>query len=463
VIGALLAAALASQACASDVLPTVRPNQGAEVTPATTNPFSEGSFPGLIASSAGGSLWFPISRFQIVGPQITMWIGRVAPDGRLTELAPPVPLPATPPQRPGLGIATGPGGNEWYVAEGKLVGISDSGKKTTEIPLGLAGEEVRALVAGPDGNLWLAIEADTGDDSIMRVSPAGAIAKFKIPTRFAGPAAIAVGPDGNLWFTEARASRIGRVTANGAITEFVLPTPNNFPTGVTAGPGGTVWFTEQTGVGRITTDNPAITEFATNFATGGFRAEQITAGPDGRLWFTAGQGVIGHITPSGRVGVFVLPEAYAEPISITAAGSALWFGDIGNPPCEGGGGTCMAGLPYEHGSVRKIDPGPLAVEVAHINPHHGFRRARASLACVGGNADEACDGRILLRHRRVVASRSFSIAGDTTKTIDLRLSWQAQRFLRRSPRHRLRAALYVTVENGASWSRGAVIQPRKTG
>ena len=61
------------------------------------------------------------------------------------------------------------------------------------------------------------------------------------------------GPDGNLWFTEDAGNNIGRITPAGEITEFPLPTPGSGPAGITVGPDGNLWFTEQIGnkIGRI--------------------------------------------------------------------------------------------------------------------------------------------------------------------------------------------------------------------
>ncbi len=60
---------------------------------------------------------------------------------------------------------------------------------------------------------------------------------FPAPTPFPGPQGIAVGPDGNLWFTEYAANQIGRVTPAGVITEFPIPTASSGPVGHRGGAG----------------------------------------------------------------------------------------------------------------------------------------------------------------------------------------------------------------------------------
>src|ERR1700733_6051644 len=73
---------------------------------------------------------------------------------------------------------------------------------------------------------------------------------------------ITTGPDGALWFTENSGNKIGRITTAGAITEYPIPTPSSQPTGITSGPDGAVWFTEDSGnkIGRIATSG-TMTEY----------------------------------------------------------------------------------------------------------------------------------------------------------------------------------------------------------
>ena len=69
--------------------------------------------------------------------------------------------------------------------------------------------------------------------------------EFAIPTAGSGADSIAAGPDGSLWFTEQVANKIGRITTAGAITEFPIPTPfSGLYGGLAAGPDGNLWFTE---------------------------------------------------------------------------------------------------------------------------------------------------------------------------------------------------------------------------
>ena len=53
-----------------------------------------------------------------------------------------------------------------------------------------------------------------------------------------------VGPDGNAYIGLRNVNKIARVTAAGVVTEFTIPTPNSLPTNLTPGPDGNVWFSE---------------------------------------------------------------------------------------------------------------------------------------------------------------------------------------------------------------------------
>jgi hypothetical protein len=46
-----------------------------------------------------------------------------------------------------------------------------------------------------------------------------------------------------LWFTENQANKVGRITTAGNITEYTLPTADNSPNSITTGPDGNLWLT----------------------------------------------------------------------------------------------------------------------------------------------------------------------------------------------------------------------------
>src|SRR5262249_2091536 len=90
----------------------------------------------------------------------------------------------------------------------------------TEFPVPIGGNP-NYIVSGPDDNLWFAVGIG---GLIGRITTAGVISEFPVPTASSYPQDIAAGPDGNLWFTEQGIGKIGRITTAGVITEFDLPT-----------------------------------------------------------------------------------------------------------------------------------------------------------------------------------------------------------------------------------------------
>ena len=222
-----------------------------------------------------------------------------------------------------------------------------------------------SITLGPDGALWF---TETSRNRVGRITTAGVITEFPVPTPNSAPRTIVTGPDGALWFTEAGADQIGRITMAGVITEFGVGA-GTLPLGLTSGPDGALWFTEfnVNRIGRMTTDGivssfPGSTSFASaqpvdivrgpdgalwvaefgaprvgRITTGGTFTEfvvpsnsdttRITLGPDGALWFTeALGGRIGRVTSAGVVTEFPLPTSISGQVGIVAGpDGALWF------------------------------------------------------------------------------------------------------------------------------------------
>lgn len=104
---------------------------------------------------------------------------------------------------------------------------------------------------GPDGNLWFTEMAPV--PRISRLTPAGALKRFRLPNKARQPGAIIDGPDGALWFIAAprglrvRSAAIGRITTTGEISEFPVPGVRTISS-LTAGPENSVWFISPKGV-----------------------------------------------------------------------------------------------------------------------------------------------------------------------------------------------------------------------
>jgi streptogramin lyase len=160
------------------------------------------------------------------------------------------------------GITAGPDGNLWFTELfANQIGRITTAGVITEFPIPTSGSGPFGITAGPDGNLWFT----TFVNNVDRITTAGVITEFPIPTTGSTlctsgfplgtcPEGITAGPDGNLWFVEAGGNNVGRITPAGVITEFPIPTVGSSPGGITAGPDGSLWFTEEAGnkIGKIT-------------------------------------------------------------------------------------------------------------------------------------------------------------------------------------------------------------------
>ena len=195
------------------------------------------------------------------------YIGRINPDG--TGFEKPLPIPTTTPP-----------------------------SSASKLPF--------AVAEGPDGNAWFTeIDPSTGD-AIGRMTPAGVITEFPLPQRASAPPlpqqivsytpeGITQGPDGTLWFTEQGSQAIGRITPAGVISQYIIPSAFNSqfpaPTGITTGPDGNLWFTESQNpggiasgyIGQLDPSNGQIAEFPV--LTPQNLPGPIAWGGDGNLWF----------------------------------------------------------------------------------------------------------------------------------------------------------------------------------
>jgi streptogramin lyase len=224
------------------------------------------------------------------------------------------------------GIALGPDGNLWFTeTNANQIGRITPAGVVTEFPVDPAQVfSPIAITAGPDGNLWFAGFTGGGDNpKIGRMTTTGAYTAF--PVASAGdPGAIAAGPDGNVWFTEYAANKIARITPAGVVTEFPVPTAMSAPYGITQGPDGAMWFVENAfpKIGRITTAGD-ITEFPLST---GSPAAFLVRGPDQNLWLggTNADALIRYTPGSGDTSVPVTGRP--NDLAISADG-AIWYLD----------------------------------------------------------------------------------------------------------------------------------------
>jgi virginiamycin B lyase len=228
------------------------------------------------------------------------------------------------------GIAAGPDGAMWFSGNGHIGRITTAGVITTyQVPT--SNDASYSITAGPDGAMWFT-ETSLGGTAypfakIGRITTNGVITEYPLPDPNSDPFAITLGPDGALWFLES--GKIGRITTSGTITEFPLPASEakNGVSAIASGPDGALWFTEWYLVDKIvrmTTDGVfTVYPVATPIAAGSL---SITAGPDGAIWFADNDGKIGRITTSGDITEYPVLGSFEFPYAIASGpDSALWY------------------------------------------------------------------------------------------------------------------------------------------
>jgi len=232
-------------------------------------------------------------------------------------------------------LGTGPGGTLWLAENQRpyLARVDPSGHlHPARLPVGYSFPV--SIVTGPDGALWVADEGDS-TGNLLRYASSGAPVAYPLPAGTA-PSVLAVGPDHALWFTDRRLSAIGRMTTAGRVTMYPLPTRNAVPDYIAVGPDGALWFTELKAgkIGRIDLRG-RITERAAYVprgrgvpadANGVYSAHPtgIVAGPDGNLWFTEQEGFLVRLSTAGRQTPYHLPASGLPSQIVVGADKALW-------------------------------------------------------------------------------------------------------------------------------------------
>jgi virginiamycin B lyase len=292
--------------------------------------FNVGLNPVAITAGPDDNFWMWFSGTSVVG--------RMTPTGTLTIFPAGIFFPGATPAH----CVDGRDGGVWFSDGGPIGRISTATGEATVFPLP-SGSGATDMTLGPDGSLWF---SDFEKNRIGRMTLAGAVTEYPLPTTFRGPHSITVGPDGAIWFTSDTAQvgrmeitgggfryfdlpespgsiyaqfsaittgsdgnlwlgvqlnqgggNVVRVTPDGQVTEFPLPGPADWVLDIVAGPDGALWFTEEIAnkIGRITTSG-VLTEFPLPCARFFCEPAGITVGRDGAIWFTDLAGVVGRIS-----------------------------------------------------------------------------------------------------------------------------------------------------------------------
>jgi virginiamycin B lyase len=412
-----------------------------------------------ITLGPGGDIWFTGNEYAFQGV-VQGKIGRVTPDGQVTEFGVPTQKRAgrSAKSSAAWSITDGPDGNLWFA--GASGGVNEVGRITpsgqlTQFDLPEPASAATEITNGPDGNLWF---TERVANKIGRITPNGQFTEFSLPPG-AGPHGITVGPDSALWFTESDANRIGRIDPSGLVSEFPLSGPTSRPNEITLGPDGDLWFTETAApktasyspsladqIGRITPEGK-ITMFEVEARWPGTGA--LTAGPGGRIWFATGTGSpfehgmsstpeIGWITPEGETAPpACVPPFCGYPANSLAVGlgGLLWFG-LDTAYNNGGGGSGFIGL-QQPGYVGTYSPPPVTLGIGI--PPVGRGGTTIEVRCEEASS---CRGSLSLRSSYgskppTVGHGRYAVAPDTSAVVALRLNRTAKRLLKKEKRLRV--------------------------
>ncbi len=163
------------------------------------------SEPLRITAGPDGNLWFT----EFIGNRIT----KITPTGTITRYT--IMTTSAFPVAIGSDNSTGLA----FLEIGKVGRITTAGMVTGEYPLPSAGggntvinSQGGNIVLGPDGNFWFS----NGAESIIRMTPTGAMTRYIVPQVVAGAqksaSGMVAGPDGNLWFVDLTQNFIGRIS-----------------------------------------------------------------------------------------------------------------------------------------------------------------------------------------------------------------------------------------------------------
>jgi virginiamycin B lyase len=194
------------------------------------------------------------------------------------------------------------------------------------------------ITAGPDNAMWFTESSEF--EQGYYYGKIGRLDLSKRPFRFSEfalpyyggqgqPAYIASGSDGALWFTDDVENIIGRITTAGKMSYFSLPSPWVDPIAIAPGPDGALWFTGYTNsnqpyVGRIDPVSHAISSYRISTSLEG-TSTIVARGSD--LWFTENQSSkIGCInSTTHQTHEYDLPPA-ESPWGITeGTNGSLWI------------------------------------------------------------------------------------------------------------------------------------------
>jgi virginiamycin B lyase len=359
-------------------------------------------------------------------------LGTLPPSGDLTKR--PLPGEAAGP------FAVGTGGEVWAGTgfSGANVGVDRiaADGTVTQIPLGTAKENntlrIFGLVPGGDGSIWIAIGElapewyfhpyDSLGGELVHIAADGTVARFPVPEGIE-PRALVRGPDGNLWFggekgryaTEHTSylgkGYVGRMTPQGEFALFPTATEQSNPSGIAVGPDGRLWFTEASNwaneIGTIGTDGAFGPAIKVRNLVGPLAFDR-----QGNVWASLYGGVM-RITAKGQHTLYPILETQDV---VAGAEGDIWAS--------------------EYGTVQRIVPGAPGIDAWKVEATGPSKTVHVQLAC--GGSEEGCSGVLTLsltgKRGKEPGARLFrvrySVAAESQRELKLRLTPKAVRLAR---------------------------------
>lgn len=254
-----------------------------------------------IAAGPGADMWYTADAYSSAEPDTELnTVGRISPTGHIREFQ----IPGT--EGEGLdasAIASGAEGAMWFTETGwAAAGKSFIGRLTASesfekffIPVGAQPDlplasRPNGLAPGAGGDMWFTDDGHNAAEQnlIGRVTPAGQVTEFPIPTPNSEPAAITQGADGDMWFTEPGVGKVGRITPAGAIEEIPVPSVGDRRNGIVLGSDGNVWFAGNPEAPALSWITPAGTVHSIPTADlDGGNVLSVAAGREGDIWFSS--------------------------------------------------------------------------------------------------------------------------------------------------------------------------------
>ncbi len=208
------------------------------------------------------------------------------------------------------------------------------------------------LAAGPDGNIWVAVEQNT----VVRVRPDGSAESFQMPGMTAPATGIIAGPDGNLW--GAQGTSVIRIPpANPAAADQTAITGLTAGQGITVGPDGNIWVAGNQALVRIPPANPAGYELFPDTDIGS-NPKGMTTASDGTMWVADGN-------------EFVTSASAADPPITTNVNVGIATGgtqDVGGGPNGQIAYANPVDTPQNIGLVPGVGGTPQKIELLNTDP-----------------------------------------------------------------------------------------------